>query len=287
MLPNALFTLFGSEIKMYGICFAVGILSCLILLYVYTKKTNMPTKLQDFIFFIGIFAIAFGILFAMLFQAFYNFLETGVFDFYSGLTVMGGIIGGAGMFLLFYFVVGHFYFKGKDKNLHIKHLNNLLGVAPCCITLAHGFGRIGCLMSGCCHGEYLGADFVLGGIYMQGTTHGWGYYVPTQLYEALFLFLLFGVLSVLYFKRTNIVMPTYLIAYAIWRVIIEFFRADSRGVLIPGALSPSQWQSIVFFAIAVAIIVVYKLLKQPLFPKKEQLPDYKPIEEELDSEIDE
>ena len=199
MLPNAIFTLFGSEIKMYGICFAFGILACLILLYVYTKRTGMPTKLQDFIFFIGIFAIAFGILSAMLFQAFYNYLETGVFDFYSGLTVMGGIIGGASTFLLFYFVVGHFYFKGKDKRMHIKHFNNLLGVAPCCITLAHGFGRIGCLMSGCCHGAYLGKEFVFGGIYMQGTTDGWGYYVPTQLYEALFLFVLFGVLSVLYF----------------------------------------------------------------------------------------
>ena len=126
MLPNTLFTLFGSEVKMYGVCFAVGILSCLLVLYLYTKKTGMPTKLQDFIFFVGIFAIAFGILSAMLFQALYNYIATGVFNFYSGLTVMGGLIGGAGMFLLFYFLVGHFYFKGKDKGMHIKHLNNLL-----------------------------------------------------------------------------------------------------------------------------------------------------------------
>ncbi len=271
MLPNTLFTLFGSEVKMYGVCFAVGILSCLLVLYLYTKKTGMPTKLQDFIFFVGIFAIAFGILSAMLFQALYNYIATGVFNFYSGLTVMGGLIGGAGMFLLFYFLVGHFYFKGKDKGMHIKHLNNLLGVAPCCITLAHGFGRIGCLMAGCCHGEYLGSDYTFGGIFMQGTTNGWGYYVPTQLYEALFLFLLFGVLSFFYFKRANIVMSLYLVAYAIWRIVIEFFRADARGELIPGTLSPSQWQSIVFVLIAIAILIVYLVKKIPLFPKKEDL----------------
>jgi len=269
MLPNELFSVFGSEIRMYGVCFAVGILSCLIILFVYTKKTGMPTKLQDFIFFIGIFAIAIGILFAKLYQAVYTWIDTGVFDFYNaGLTVMGGIIGGAGAFLLCYFLVGHYYFKGKDKGMHIKHLNNLLGVAPCCITIAHGFGRIGCLMAGCCHGEYLGAEPVFGGIYMQGTTNGWGYYVPTQLYEALFLFALFGVLSFFYFKRSNIVMSLYLVAYAIWRVIIEFFRADTRGELIPGTLSPSQWQSIVFILIAVAIITVYVIKKIPLFPKK-------------------
>ena len=243
----------------------------------YTKRKGMPADVQDFVFFVAIGAIAFGILFAKVFQAVYEWIDTGVWDFYgAGLTVMGGLIGGAGAFLIMYFGIGHFYFRGKNKGLHIKQFNNVFLTAPCCITIAHGFGRIGCLMAGCCHGEYLGSEFVVGGIKMEGTTHGWGYYVPTQLYEALFLFGLFALLSVLYFKRVNFIMSVYLVAYAIWRIIIEFFRADMRGELIPGTLSPSQWQSILFMIIAVAIIVFYVIKKIPLIlPKTEPVTNKK------------
>ncbi len=274
MVPDALFsfTLFGKElsIHLYGILIAIGIVGCLVVLYVYTAKKGMPTKLQDFIFFIGIFAIAIGFLFAKLFQAFYDWIGTGEFDFSgAGITVMGGLIGGAGSFLLVYFLVGKYYFKGKDKDLHIKQFNNLLGVAPCCITLAHAFGRLGCLMAGCCHGNYLGSEYVVGGMYMKGTISGsriWGYYIPTQLYEAVFLFLLFGILSLLYFKKVNVILPIYLVCYGIFRFIIEFFRGDNRGG--SGAtISPSQWQSFIFIGLAILIVAFYLWRKIPLFGK--------------------
>ena len=265
MLPDPLISIsedFG--VSMYGICLALGILMCLLIFYIYTKKKGMPVEVQDFVFFIAIASIAIGVLFAMLFQSFYNWIDTGKWVFGTGLTVMGGLIGGAGAFLALYFGIGHFYFKGKKKGLHIKQFNNVFLTAPCCITIAHGFGRIGCLMGGCCHGQYLGETYVFGGIWMEGTTDGWGYYVPTQLYEALFLFALFALLSVLYFKRVNFLMSIYLVAYAIWRIIIEFFRADMRGELIPGTLSPSQWQSILFVLIAAVLIVFYVIKKIPL-----------------------
>ncbi len=270
MVPNALFefNLFGKTlgIHLYGVFIAIGIVGCLIVLYLYTTKKGMPTKLQDFIFFVGILAIAIGFLFAKLFQAVYNWIESGTFNFNTaGITVMGGLIGGAGTFLAVYFLIGHFYFKGKDKNLHIKQFNSLLGVAPCCITFAHAFGRIGCLMAGCCHGTYLGQQYVVGGIWMY-SSGTWGYYIPTQLYEALFLFILFAVLSVLYFKHVNINLPIYLVGYAIWRFIIEFFRADDRGEL-QNSLSPSQWQSFIFIGLAVLILAFYLWKKIPLFGK--------------------
>lgn len=272
MLPEPLFEVFGRGVHMYGICIATGIVMCLLVFYMYTKRRGMPEEVQDFVFFVAIGAIAFGILFAKIFQAVYEWIDTGVWDFFgSGLTVMGGLIGGAGAFLAMYFGIGPLYFKGKKKGLHVKHFNTVFLTAPCCITVAHGFGRIGCLMAGCCHGEYLGSEYVFGGIKMEGTTHGVGYYVPTQLYEALFLFLLFALLSVLYFKRVNFIMSVYLVAYAIWRMIIEFFRADMRGQLIPGKLSPSQWQSIVFVLIAAALIIFYIVKRIPLILPKEEV----------------
>ena len=276
MLPNPIFELLGRGVHMYGVFIALGLIACIIVLFIYAKKRNMPPELTDFIFFLAVFAIAIGFLFGMLFQATYNWIESGFkeFDFYSGMTVMGGLIGGAGTFLLGYFLIGKFYFKGKNKNVHIKHFGNLLGFAPCCITIAHAFGRLGCLMAGCCHGEYLGSEKVVGGIYMRGTTNGWGYYVPTQLYEALFLFALFAVLSILYFKRVNIILHIYLIAYAIWRIFIEFFRGDNRGIFLGEGLSPSQWQSIMFIILGAVLFGIYIWKKIPFrlppFEKQEK-----------------
>ena len=272
MLPNPLisFTLFGSEkpveIYMYGICIAVGILVCLGVFYYYTKKKEMPSKVQDFIFIVALISIALGFLFAKLYQAVYDWIENGFgrFDFYgAGITAMGGFIGGAAVFLIAYFVGGKIVFKGKDKDLHKREFNKILLCAPCCITVAHAFGRIGCLCAGCCHGYYLSSEPVFGGVYMRASDTGvWGYYVPAQLYEALFLFALFGVLTYMYFNRSNITMQVYLIAYGVWRIFIEFFRTDARGAIILG-LAPSQWQSIIFIAGGIAMLLIYYFKKIP------------------------
>lgn len=271
MVPEPIIKIFGQGITLYGVCIAVGILACIIVLYLYTKRQGVPSQVQDYVFFIAIAAIAVGFLFAKLFQAFYDWIASGfkTFNFYNaGITVMGGLVGGAGMFLLLYFLLGKFVFKGEKSGWHKKYFNEILRVAPLCIVIAHAFGRIGCLMGGCCHGAYLGREYVFGGIYMRGTTDGWGYYVPTQLYESLFLFVLFAVLSVLYFKRFNIILTIYLISYAVWRVIIEIFRTDYRGG--SGGLSPSQWMSIVFVLIGAAILLFYKYKKIPfILPKIE------------------
>ncbi len=273
MVPNPVlsFNLFGKEfsVYLYGVCIAVGLLACIFVFYFYTSKKKMPTKMQDFVFFVAIISIAIGFLFAKLYQAFYDFLGTGVFDFYgAGMTVMGGLIGGAGAFLLVYFVGGKFIFKGKQKNLHLIHFNDILLVAPACITIAHAFGRLGCLMSGCCHGAYLGKEYVFGGIWMRARDTGKiGYHVPTQLYEALFLFALFAVLTVLYFKRCNILLHIYLIAYGVWRFVIEFVRTDAVGGTGGSFFRPSQWQSFVFVGIGVALIIFYVVKKIPLWLK--------------------
>ena len=151
----------------------------------------------------------------------------------------------------------------------ICEFNKIFIVAPMCILIAHAFGRIGCLMAGCCHGTYLGSKYVVGGIYMNGVKNGWGYYVPTQLYEALFLFACYTVLSLLLFKKNcNITMALYMIAYGIWRIIIEFFRADNRGFDI--VFSPSQWMSFLFIAGGIVLILIYYFKKIPFkfnYPK--------------------
>ena len=270
MYPYPIFNLFGNEVNLYGVCIAVGIVCCLISFYILSKKFGMPEKVQDFVFFILIGALVAGFFFAMVFQAFYNWLDGKPFNIIgAGITVMGGLIGGAGCFLLLYFLIGKFYFKGNEKGLHVKHFNTLFRVAPICIAIAHAFGRIGCLMSGCCHGAYLGSEYVFGGIYMKGTTFPyWGYYVPTQLYEAIFLFALAIVLTVLYLKRCNIIMSLYLIGYGVWRFVIEYLRTDYRGISV--TLYPSQWLSIAFVLGGIALMIIYHYKKMPFFLSKEE-----------------
>jgi phosphatidylglycerol:prolipoprotein diacylglycerol transferase len=276
MHPQPLFELFGKGVYLYGIFIGVGLLACIWVLYYYTKKKGVPTAVQDFVFVSAIVGIALGFLAAKLFQAFYDYLASGEFNFYNaGITVMGGLVGGAIAFVVTYFVGGMLVFKGKNKGLHIKHFNDIVLIAPICICIAHGFGRLGCLMGGCCHGTYLGPDYTPGGIFMRGTIKvgeisikKWGYYIPTQLYEALFLFALFAVLTLLYFKGSNILMQIYLIAYGIWRIFIEFFRADYRGGSAEAFFAPSQWMSIAFIGGGIALLVLYKLLKFPYRLKK-------------------
>ena len=264
MYNKALFEIFGMGVYPYGICIGVGLMACILVLYYFTKKKGMPECVQDFIFIVAIVAVALGFLSAKLFQAFYDYLASGVWDFAgAGITVMGGLIGGAAAFLLVYFVGGKFYFKGKLKGLHKTHFNTLLSVAPICRTIAHAFGRIGCLMAGCCHGKYRGKIFVFGGIKMDPYDGFLGYYVPTQLYEALFLFALFGVLTYLYFHRCNILMHIYLIAYGVWRIFIEFFRTDYVGGSADAFFRPSQVTSLIFIGMGLVLMLVYHMLKIP------------------------
>jgi len=273
MVPDPLFSVFGRGVYLYGVCIALGLFACVLVFYYYTKKKKMNSSVQNFVFYVALIAIVGGFLIAKLYQAIYDYIEnpSDGFNFTgAGFTAMGGFIGGAAVFLAVYFGIGHFYFKGEKKGIHIKEFNKILLVAPICITIAHAFGRLGCLMSGCCHGALLStSDYVTGGLWMKASDTGvWGFYVPTQLYEALFLFGLFAVLSILFFKRSNITMQVYLIAYGVWRIIIEVFRTDMRGAVVLG-LAPSQWQSIFFIAGGLIMLLIYYLTKKPFILPKE------------------
>ena len=262
MHPEAIikFSFFGKEvgIYLYGLMIAVGLIACLTVFFIYTTKSKMNADVQDFTYFVAIGAVAVGFLSAKLFQAFYDYIATGKWSFANaGLTVMGGLIGGIVSFIVIYFGIGHFVFKKKKE--HIPAFNEILRVAPCCITVTHAFGRLGCMFAGCCYGRVSNSGF---GMYMKGAIR-----VPTQLYESIFLFSLFVVLTILYFKKFNVLHTVYLVAYGIWRIIIEYFRADYRGGVEGSFFTPSQWQSCLFIVFGLALLGFYILKKYPIFLK--------------------
>ena len=85
MHPDPILVIGSFEVRLYGLFLAIGLIACAIVYYIYTKKKNMPTAVQDFSFVVMFIAIVVGFLFAYLFQAVYGWIETGVFKF-GGIT---------------------------------------------------------------------------------------------------------------------------------------------------------------------------------------------------------
>ncbi len=251
MYPNEIIFGYG----LYEIMILIGIIACfLVFRFLITEKV-MPAKVYNFYLITAVSSIILGFLFASLFQSFFDFLKTGTFKpFKSGMTFYGGLIGGVTTFLLLTYLVGNLVFKEKE---HLTYFLKITQVAPCCVAIAHGFGRLGCLFAGCCHGKVtLGFGINMWVDELQG------YYkcVPTQLFEAVFLFVLFGILTFMFFKNIHFELETYCILYGIWRFVIEYFRADDRGEFIIKFLTPSQGIAIIFVLVGVLLLLL-KLLK--------------------------
>lgn len=246
MIPEPIF----GFIHMYGLMIAIGVLCALWVLERYGKKVGVSQKMLDFAYYDMILSIAFGFGSAAVFQALYTYIEHPENGFHidGSITFLGGLIGGAALFFIAYAI--------WRKKLLPEKLTSLVQVLPCCITIGHGFGRIGCFCAGCCYGKptdsFLGVHFPN----IPGTVH------PTQLYEAFFLFVLFAVLSLMLYRgKGRFNFAVYLMGYGVFRFLIEFIRDDERGELI-GALTPSQFWSVLMVVFGLALLVL-QLKKKP------------------------
>jgi len=242
-------TLIGDYVTLYGICIAVGIVLCIFLLRWVGKKSGVDKKFLDFVEVNGYIAILVGFFFSAVFQAFYDFIETGVFDlFNSGITFIGGLIGGVAAFL-----IGYALFRKKLTGKIV----DILPIAPACITIAHGFGRVGCFFAGCCGDSFANPSDPL---YFLAVKFPEGMQYPVQLYEAFVLFALTAIIVILILKKNfKYGFSIYLAVYGVWRFFIEYVRGDSRGELIPG-LTPSQFWSIIMVLGAVPVYFLLKYL---------------------------
>ncbi|MDE7306612.1 MAG: prolipoprotein diacylglyceryl transferase [Clostridia bacterium] len=283
MHPDPIFTIFGKGVYLYGICMALGIIACFVFLVITMKIKKFNEASSDTILFIGVFGTGFGILCAALFQATYNYIDNPDAGFkLNSMTFLGGLIGGVASFLGVYFLYMYVVRPRVKVSFLTLPMNATLTDAlpfiPIAITIAHAFGRLGCFFGGCCYGREAEwglpcADAV--GLYGVNV-------IPTQLFEMSFLILLGVAMAVLYFKfKFNYNFAVYMIAYGIWRFIIEYFRADYRGSM-GSALTPSQIWSIIMVILGVGYVflqyyVLKKHMKHPeLDEKEEKTPEDKP-----------
>jgi phosphatidylglycerol:prolipoprotein diacylglycerol transferase len=129
----------------------------------------------------------------------------------------------------------------------------MFDVAAVCTGLLHGFGKLGCLLAGCCFGKPSEAGWwTLTFTHPDSAAHP--LHAPlyaTQVYDALLIFGCLGL--VLWLKARSRcagrLFLVYAMCYSVGRFFTEQYRGDiERGFVLDGLLSHSQ-------AIAIGVIL--------------------------------
>ncbi len=249
MYPDVVFM----GMSLYEIFILAGIVYAFAVFRILSDRDRAKAKYQNFVIICGVFAIISGYICAVMFQAVYNYFSYGIFELtaQTGATFYGGLIGGVTVFLLLYFSVGRILFEAR---YHLDMFVRLTDIAAAAISGAHAFGRIGCLMAGCCYGRPT-ESFI--GVYNKALGCNT---VPVQLFEAIFLFALSAFLVFRCIKGKTYGLSIYLSAYGVWRFFIEYLRYDDRGSTWFGWLTPSQLTAIFLIAIGIVGIPIIKKL---------------------------
>ena len=153
----------------------------------------------------------------------------------GGLVFYGGLVGASLACVLYV----------RLKTLPLWKIADIL--APS-IALGHAFGRIGCLMNGCCYGRACDEPWAVH-FPKDHATHGAGVH-PTQIYEASLNLLLYAFLAWLFRlkKFDGQIFALYLLCYAAQRAFVEMFRGDYTTYYLNGHATPAQVLSIFIFA---------------------------------------
>ena len=219
-------TLYG-----YGLMIGLGILAAWILAGIRAKRQGRtPDQLFSMILWILLGGFA-GAKLLFLLTQWKNLMQyPSLLRYYlsDGFVVFGGIIGG---------IAACFLFCSRKKLSFLSWFDFLMPS----VALGQAFGRMGCLLAGCCYGKechgslsivFHNSDYAPNGVPL----------IPTQLYSAFF-----DAALVLVLLRTDAVKKkngetaaAYLLLYSVGRFVIEFMRGDvERGFV--GFLSTSQF----------------------------------------------
>jgi len=191
------------------------------------------------------------------------FVET-IMVWRGGLVYYGGLMGASLGFILY----------ARIKNLPLWKGADIL--APS-IALGYVFGRIGCLMNGCCYGRVCELPWA---IQFPNQSNAWHQQLsqglvgpndrslpvhPTQVYESLLNLALYGGLAWLYRRKKfdGQIFATYLVCYAVLRSFVEIFRGDYPEYQrhLGGWVTPAHLVSV---AILAAGVVLFRVLPRAM-----------------------
>jgi len=147
-----------------------------------------------------------------------------------------------------------FWFKKKKIDPWVGF--DYAGIAG---ALVHAFGKLGCLLAGCCHGKVSeGANAI---VFTNPNCHASPLNTPlypTQLWDAILLFTAIGIMGLMKRKKwfDGQLFLTYGLVYAIGRFFTEKYRGDEeRGFVLNGLLSHSQAIAIAVFSVCLLIFI--------------------------------
>ncbi len=163
----------------------------------------------------------------------------------GGLVFYGGLLGAS---------LGTIGFAWWKK-IPLWKLTDVL--APS-IALGYVFGRIGCLLNGCCYGRACHLPWAIAYPEFHEThpEHEAAIPVhPSQIYDSLLSLALYLTLAWLYRRKKfdGQIFALYLMCYAATRSFVELFRGDYDAAHRHGGLTPAHLVSVGIFATGVLI----------------------------------
>jgi phosphatidylglycerol:prolipoprotein diacylglycerol transferase len=240
----------GRSIYSYGVLMGLGIGLGYYLYMYFTSRAGIPrrpARLNYFLIIVG--GLLGGRLVYMLTQPeIWSFGQ----NFWRTLVSSGGRVAYGNLLGL---VIGGVYLRLKKIDIF-----NVLDCAAPSIGLGYALGRIGCFLSGCCHGKPTDLPWAVtfpsespaATIYSAPAGYSLPLH-PSQLYESLF-WLTLGLLAVVLLKKrrfTGQVIFLILGIYSIGRFFLEFLRGDIIRGFVFDSLSTSQFVSLIILPICI------------------------------------
>lgn len=234
------FTLFGMDVRWYGILIGLGFVLAIFLSY---KRAPRYGIKEDHILDFALFLIPAAVIGARTYYVIFNWDYYGgdltrMLDIRSGgLAIHGGLIAG----ILVAFAVCKYH--------HIRFAD-LTDVCFPTVALAQAIGRWGNFFNSEAHG---GPTDLPWAIYVDGQ-----YVHPTFLYESLWCFALFLFLVLFMDKRRTFsgqLALLYGILYSLERICVEQLRTDS---LMIGPFKQAQVLSFCVIVICLALYIISK-----------------------------
>ncbi|MFH1209664.1 MAG: prolipoprotein diacylglyceryl transferase [archaeon] len=210
-----LFSIFGLEIRYYGIIYVLGFLFLLWYLMINREKIGLSKdNIYDFVFYFILGSIIGARLFEVLFyEPYYYFtnLKEIIAFWHGGMSFHGGFLGGIIVTLVY----------SKKKKISFYKIADII-ILPLAFFLF--LGRIMNFINGELVGKITNVKWCVKFSNYEGCRH------PTQLYEAFKNLVIF--FTLLYFKNSSknknlkegTLFWTFIFIYGLLRFIIEFFK---------------------------------------------------------------
>lgn len=178
--------------------------------------------------------------------------------FILGADPAGGLFGAwlsDGKTILWALVGGYIGVEVAKWSVHVTTRTGDSFVIPVAIAIA--IGRVGCLLYGCCYG--IETDQTWGLQFIAAPDGGAVLRHPAQLYEIIFhvSFALIAWAGIARQRPSSLLqgnwMPNYMIAYATFRFISEYWRPEQRLAI---GLTFYQWSAMVIALMFAGVVVL-------------------------------